>query len=760
MNPFNLLRFDYWLDAAVGAQAPGTLHWSLAAAGVLLLLWTTSQLILRRAFSLRPPWLWGVLGGSCLLPIVGKFAGLTVLSWRLGLLLPLAAAMVLLAWPALRNTMRSGALRALVTTLAFQQPGEGTRMTVAGASIWVCAHLLALAVCFANLPALSAAPWLTLAFPVPLLAISLCAGKPSSALPAFAPLIYAYLIAPCAALGISLTGPLNGVLTLPLALIVCSMLGCVLALRTRFADDTAFVRAGARFALAAALLWSVWNSLTLRTHGVTGSDPYAYAQMGIDLAERGTLAHAFPLVEDTYAIGIDSHPVTHMGYRIPADVRRIAPTVWPIGYAWFTALAHRIGGETGVYLLTPLLNLVALAIVFVVTLSFTRHGPDSGWAVAGLCALVTASSLEQVIWQMVPMADIAAQALSFGALGVAWRARGRAFWALLCGVLLGMAFNVRLTQVLIAPALAYALWAGGPASSSAATLRGSIRNIGICAIAACVTALPTFWYHWTWFGSPLATGSEELIHFSLRNTPSTAWRALIEWLSPREFGLLAPCILLGAVALWRSDRRTLLALALYFAPVFALHVVYNYLRLRDMLSLFPVLALLASNGMLALWQLAQQRSVLLRITCVFALSFVFVLRGLETLALPVTRGFSAFGHLLAEERAEFGRLATLTEANAVIGTSLNSGAIDLHAGRLSFRPEAWSDDSLLRFVARMRETGRPVYLLSDGDVMHDAESALRGRYTLREIARLSGPYYLRVSGAERRLLPLYRIQYE
>ncbi len=752
MNPLNVLRFDYWLDPAVAAQAPGAGLYALAALGLLcaIALRTTPRATanpMNRALF--------AAALAAILPLAGRLLGVPPLSYRAGLLPMVFLLLIALIWPGLRALQRDGVWPLTRAALAFTPLPEPRAWSRLSTLTLIALHGLALMICFVNLAHDNAR--LIALFAAPLALVWLCGGLRARPLAGAAALVYAYGVALLSAFRPDLTiaGRFNGVLTLPLALIVCTAYACACALRIRLADDARFVRAGALALAAAALIWSAWTALTLRAHGVTASDPYAYAQMGVDLAERGTLAHAFPLVADTYALDIPSHAATHIGYRIPADARRIAPTVWPIGYAWFTAVAWLTLGEPGLYLITPLWNLIALGVVFAFAHAFSSAAPDRKRAIAALSVAVVAASLEQVTWQMVPMADIAAQALSIGALTCAWRARGRLAWALMAGALLGMAFNVRLTQVLIAPALALAF-----VTDRHTAARTRVWLTCACACAALIAALPTFWYHHTWFGHPLAVGSEELGHFSLRNAPATLLRTLTELAGWREFGPLLPLLLAGGVALWRAARRAALVLLAYALPVFALHVFYDYLRLRDILSLFPVLALLCATGVVAIARHFNDKQPALRTIALAGMAFLLTLRSMETLALPVTRGFSAFGLLTREERASFGALAESTEPNAVIGCSLNSGAIDLYARRLTFRPDVWSGEQFARFVARMREAGRPVYVLADGDRSAEAIRALRAldTFMFEEAGMLRAPYHLRGGGSEPREITLWRVR--
>lgn len=413
------------------------------------------------------------------------------------------------------------------------------------------------------------------------------------------------------------------------------------------------------------------------------------------------------------------------------------------------------------------------------------------YAVAALTAFFTATSYQQVEWQMTPMADIAAQLFSILALTLALRARGSLLMAGLSGLALGIAFDIRYTQVLMAPAVALALVLTGRETQDAGRktqddrLTSHVLRLASCALAAWIAALPVLIYHTVAFGGPFHVGSEELTNFSLARLPETLRRALDELNHYREFGWLAPLILIGGVAMWRQSRRTLAVLAVYVGVLFLFHVAYAYLRLRDILFLFPALHLLAALGAVELWRgvsawsarhlglsarhdassfsmLNPQFSIFSRlaaITLICMMSFLFVLRAMETLALPVTRGFGGFGYLVREQRLSFERLRQMTPDDAAIGCTLNSGAVDLHAGRMAFRPAGWTPDELTRFVDALHAEGRPVFVLDDGAELQEALATLLAHYALREVGRLDVPYYEAIGGgSQNRRVPLFKIE--
>jgi hypothetical protein len=759
MRPDHLLRLDYWLDLAVSARPAGPAMWLAVAVGALGVALTGAGLARGRlGRDVAIPWL--VAAGLVGLVGLGRLSAHPLLGLRLGWLLAALIAALPLARRALVVLRADGALADCLRALAFVPGGARGRWGWRAAGAWLGFHLLGLSVVLANLG------WplpLALLLMIGLSAMPALAGR-RSAPAALTPLAFAYAATILHGLGMRLPGIWNGVLSPLLTLIVATGYGLAIAGWLASGASRRFVVAGAGLLVAAALGWSAWAGWTLRAHGVTGSDPYAYAQMGIDLATRGTVLHPFPLAALAYALNLPIYPTVHVGYRIPDAATLQAATVWPPGYAAFTGLAYRLAGEAGLFLITPLLNLLALLAAGWFALVAAGRRSPAAFAVAGLTVALTATAYQQVEMQMTPMADIAAQLFTVLAIGLALGAQGRGapLRAALSGLCLGIAFDIRYTQVLLAPAIALALVWGARGFA-----RARLGLVAICAGAAWLAAAPVLAYHWVVFGSPFVTGSDELAHFSPARLPEMAGRALGALGHYREFGLLAPPLVVGLLAAARRSRRALVVALLAFVVLFGFHALYAYLRLRDLLFLFPFLSWLAALGIVtaaraAYW--AARRSgrprawAALRVGLVGALSVCLVLRAMETLAMPANRGFAAFGHLTAAQRASFDRLRQLTPEDAVIGASLNSGAVELHAGRLAFRPAGWTADALVRFVDALRAAGRLVFVLDDGEAMGEALRTLRARYGLVEVARLDVPYYDAIGGGSRnRRAPLYRL---
>ena len=72
--------------------------------------------------------------------------------------------------------------------------------------------------------------------------------------------------------------------------------------------------------------------------------------------------------------------------------------------------------------------------------------------------------------------------------------------------------------------------------------------------------------------------------------------------------------------------------------------------------------------------------------------------------------------------------AARSARRAVIGSSLNSGAIELYTQRMTFRPEGWSEAELDAFLRMALRTHAGVYLLEDSAGMGRVVDGLRSRF--------------------------------
>ena len=571
--------------------------------------------------------------------------------------------------------------------------------------------------------------------------------------------------------------------------------------------------------VALALLACLWASNTyfaLRTHGVTGSDPYAYVQMAVDLVQHQTLLHTFPLARQIAQWNLPLWPAAPVGYRPPDPQTGQAATVWPPGYSVLLVIAYVTGGEAGLYLVSPLVALAALVVVWQLGLELLRAWPiERQLLTAGVTVLVLATSYRQVEGAVLPMADVAAQLLTllaiYGALRAARPPARAAFgrWpglilAAFSGLCLGAAFSVRYTQALVAISVAaiLILFSSDPPGSSAKASPDALRKAGSpsrlggwrvnCLLAgggALLGALPVLVYHALAFGSPFKVGSAELALFGWQYIPSSAWSLAQELLRTNEFLYLTPFLVWGVVRLWLSFRRESVALLLWLGVLLAFHLPYAALRARDLLPEFPVLALWAGVGVSDFlrwvfawrsegdavpavrtdWPWPQPKpgsskapaSAGRTLAASLGLLVTVALLGARlrlTVQLPLhPERFNTFGYLNAQQRSSFDTLKTLVPDGAIVAASLNSGAVSLYTGRETVRPGSWSQAEWLDFVQHALAQGRSVYVLDDGDEMHDPIQALAATAALSPVAELPLPFFHATGSSDNQNVELYRI---
>ncbi|MEJ2211017.1 MAG: hypothetical protein P8129_18540, partial [Anaerolineae bacterium] len=521
-------------------------------------------------------------------------------------------------------------------------------------------------------------------------------------------------------------------------------------------------RGAAAGLLVVALAWAGIVYLGKRTHGATASDPYAYAQMGVDLAERGTFLHRYSLFEDVIPLGIAWAPLQPVGYHIPRNDLGDCPSVWATGASALLAGGYALLGEVGLYVTTPLVALLALAATGALAYEALRGAPRGVRALtAAITVALLATSPEHVDRLLVPMADAPAQlftvlTLLFLLRGTRHLAAGRlsALDWLLAGLSFAWAYWVRHTQLVLAlPALlAVALVAGRPeARSGRCPIRPALTAVGLFAAAALLGALPDIVYRWRWFGGPLATETTELPLMGLQHLAPVAWQMLRDALVAGEWGYLFPLALYGGYRLARDREREALILGSAFLAVLLVHLTYHSLRLRDLISLFPLLDLAAAYGAVTLLlrarALARGREGRLGRALLPAAAGAWIVLSLGlarwTMIDNVWKpGWASFGYMRAEHRAAFDRLAALTPPDAVVGASLDAGAVALYSSRDPIRPyDSWTDEEWHIFLQAMAGLGRPVYLLDDGGLMADFIAQQRETCELEPIAELQVPLF-------------------
>ncbi len=523
------------------------------------------------------------------------------------------------------------------------------------------------------------------------------------------------------------------------------------------------------WALAGLLLLTlIWTSIVYfgkRTHGATASDPYAYAQMGVDLAERGTFLHRYSLFEQVMPLDIAWAPLQPVGYRIPVNDWGDCPSVWATGASVLLAAGYLLLGESGLYVTTPVVALLALAATWALVQEVLRGESKAvRYLTAALAVTLLASSPEHVDRLLVPMADAPAQlftvlTLLFALRGMRQLEQGHhGFWSfILSGTFFAWAYWVRHTQLVLAlpVILAIALgarrgWRQGRPSTEVRWSHLLLLLLSFFA-AALLAALPDIIYRWRVFGGPFITETTELPLMGVQHIGPVAWQMLRDALVAGEWGYLFPLALYGGYRLARDRRREAIVLGSALAAVLLVHLTYRSLRLRDLLSLFPLVDLAVAYGAVALVRhvrtITQGRMARLGASLLSAGAVAWIVLSLALARWAMIdnlwkQGWASFGYMRPEHRAAFDRLGELTPPDAVIGASLNAGAVMMYTSRDAIRPyDSWTDDEWVIFLDAMQTNKRPVYLLDDGGLMAEFIEQKRTRHRLTPIAELHIPLF-------------------
>jgi hypothetical protein len=555
-----------------------------------------------------------------------------------------------------------------------------------------------------------------------------------------------------------------------------------------------FWRSAVASLLVVTLAWAGVVYFGKRTHGATASDPYAYAQMGVDLAERGTFLHRYTLFEQVIPLEIAWAPLQPVGYHIPRNDLGDCPSVWATGASAILATGYRVLGETGLYVTTPIVALFALLATWALVQEALRAQSRAVRYLTGaLTIALLATSPEHVDRLLVPMADASAQLFTILTLLLALRgmrklAQGqRGLWPfLLAGICFAWAYWVRHTQLVLVLPVILAIFLGNDArihrSSSYAHPPSSIAHressfviLPLVAFfaAALVAALPDIVYRWQVFGGLFATETTELPLMRLQHIGPVGWQMLRDALVSGEWGYLFPLALYGIYRLARERRAEAIVLGSSFLAVLLVNVTYRSLRLRDLLSLFPLLDLVVAYGAVVLVsrirattrdQMAVQdtaQSLGTALLPAIAIGWVILSLALARWAMIDNLwkpGWASFGYMRAEHRASFDRLAELTPPDAVIGASLNAGAVMMYTGRDAIRPyDSWTEQEWNIFLDAMHSGSRPVYLLDDGGLMAEFIEEEGAHRRLTPIEELILPlFYTR----DRETGWLYRLEWD
>ena len=286
----------------------------------------------------------------------------------------------------------------------------------------------------------------------------------------------------------------------------------------------------------------------------------------------------------------------------------------------------------------------------------------------------------------------------------------------------------------------------------------AVAFVAVFGLTALAVAAPDLWYHRQIFGGWLHTESSEWFLISVDNVSRSFFAVLQQGLLRRqELGFLAPFAAGGAWLIWRRHRRPAVILALGVGAAFVFHLCYSALRPRDLIALVPAVYLCAAYGFVAAWQWAERRGTLAAAILSVGCMVLLFARSEQVLAMPWSDDVITFGHVRASQYQAFVALGEITPQYAVIGSMLNGGGIELHAGRQAVHPAPWTEKELYRWTDALLSRGRPFYVLDDGEEMPAVLASLSQRYRLLPIQALDLPYFALGGGNLPRQASLYEI---
>jgi hypothetical protein len=474
--------------------------------------------------------------------------------------------------------------------------------------------------------------------------------------------------------------------------------------RRHSAQSTAFLSRHPQVpaALAAVLaMTALFVGVTYGAFVAGGPDPYGYVSQA-DLWRAGTLTTPAPLsAEAPWFNG--AWAFTPLGYRPAAEAGFMVP-LYPPGLPMAMAAGQIIAGETGGFLVVPLLGAGAVWLTFL----FARM---LGGAVAGVVAAAALLASPPFLMQLVfPMSDV--PAMAWWLLAVVLALRRDAPSLIVSGLAAAIAVLTRPNLAVLGPLVAVLPMLGG---GTAATRVRRLATWGVPALAGPVTALVL---NARLYGSPLATGYGDLSVLYSSQYVWTNVRHYASWLWTTQTAFIAAGVA-AAPLLHRRGRRREAGLAAW-ALAFALAVVLSYLWylpfdqwmfLRFLLPAFPML--LATAGVTVVLAAAPRP----RLQPLAAAAVFFVLWTGWWRAEPA---FST-AHDMARFRIAGEWARTLPE-NAVVISTMHSGSVRYYGHRLTLRHEWLSGDQYKDAMAFLVEKRRPAYAILDREELATFEA--------------------------------------
>jgi hypothetical protein len=467
-------------------------------------------------------------------------------------------------------------------------------------------------------------------------------------------------------------------------------------------------RAAPLLALGLAIVTLIMG-LRFGSYVAGGADSYGYLSearlwMAGDLVVQQPFARELPWPEQDATFA-------PLGYRPWRFGGAIVPTYSP-GLPLLMALAARILGDCGMYVVTPVLGAVTIWLTYLL-------GARTGSRSVGLgAAALVASSPVFVFMLLSPMTDVPVMPFFLAALILAVSTvRGRAFWT---GLMLSEAIMIRPNLAVVTGLFAVFF------AIREATWRQRIVAIGTLGLGVLPSVVAIALINAHLYGAPGRSGYGDLSELF-------AWRFLWDNLSRYPKWLIeshTPLIglfVVPLIAVRRVEAGARAAMLLCGAFILVLWVCYLFYIpfeawwfLRFVLASFPPMLVLALHG----WRLIVSRlpswgrAVVL--AGVFGGVATFQVRQIQDMRLLDFRDWESAYPSAA------GYVDKALPRNAVIITMQHSGSVRFYANRLTIRFDvldpAWWPRALDALVAKGY---RPYVLLSPSE-----EEPFRHRFDL------------------------------
>ena len=457
--------------------------------------------------------------------------------------------------------------------------------------------------------------------------------------------------------------------------------------------------------------------LALGSRAASGGDSYGYVSQA-QLWRQGSLIQPAPLARSAKWPN-PAETLAPLGYRPARNAFAIVPT-YPPGLPILMALARTIGGPCAVYFVVPVSAALLVWLTYVLALRVSDP------AVAAGATVLMATSPTLLFMTMWPMSDVPVSAFWMAAL-VSASGNARRTRAISTGVLTGIAILIRPNLVPLAVVPAALILRGAASSSGTAWRAGAAVAAGALPFVGAIVALNSLLY-----GSPLESGYGSISRLYSVDRIGTNFVRHVSWLYESQ----GPYLLASLVGLALHARRGAKALMVWGAAFLALvwaaylpyHTFSEWWYLRFLLPAFPIVCVLAVDGVAAL---AGRYGTRVRVAVIGAFVLAAAAHGL---AFAIEKEIAGLGE--GEQRAvETGRFARNDlPSNAMLVAGQHSGSLRYYSGRLTLRYDRLEPDWLDRTVEQLRALNYHPFAVLESWEEAPFRDHFRGQATLALLA--------------------------